>query len=111
MLPKMDTEEKPTFVQFALEMRYICVQLCYTRRMSSAQCLVFPPFRLDLSNACLWEGEQEIRLRPKTFAVLRYLVEHPGRVVSKADLLQAVWAETAVSDGVLRGCISELRKI
>ncbi len=110
MLPKMDTEEKPTFVQFTLELRYICVQLCYTRRMSSAQCLVFPPFRLDLSNACLWEGEQEIRLRPKTFAVLRYLVEHPGRVVSKADLLQAVWAETAVSDGVLRGCISELRK-
>ena len=48
--------------------------------------------------------------RPLLSAVLRYLVEHPGRVVSKADLLQAVWAETAVSDGVLRGCISELRK-
>ena len=49
--------------------------------------VAFPPYRLDLTGERLWHADQEIRLRPKTFAVLRYLVEHPGRLVSAGDLL------------------------
>jgi hypothetical protein len=45
----------------------------------------FPPFRLDTVNECLWRGEgvteERILLAPKALAVLRYLVEHPGRLV------------------------------
>src|SRR6266849_8534583 len=50
----------------------------------------FPPFRLDTVNQCLWRGEgpaeERILLAPKAFAVLRYLVEHPGRLVAHPEL-------------------------
>jgi DNA-binding winged helix-turn-helix (wHTH) protein/predicted ATPase len=66
--------------------------------------------RLDLTNACLWRGMQRILLRPKTFAVLRCLLAHPGQLVSKAALLDAVWPETTVNDVALMICIRELRQ-
>ena len=53
----------------------------------------------------------EIPLRPKTFAVLRYLVEHPEQLVTKEELLNAVWAETVVGEDALTGCIRDLRKV
>ncbi|MBI2360624.1 MAG: AAA family ATPase [Deltaproteobacteria bacterium] len=49
-------------------------------------------------------------MRPKTFQVLRCLVEQQGRVVSKQALLQAVWPGVHVSDGGLRVCIREIRE-
>ncbi len=50
------------------------------------------PLRLDLANEWVWQGEQCLQLPPKAFSVLRYLIEHPGRLVSKEELLHAVWA-------------------
>jgi hypothetical protein len=47
----------------------------------------FSRFRLDLVNEQLWQGEEEIRLRGKTFQVLRYLVARPGQLVTKDALL------------------------
>ena len=55
------------------------------------------PVWLDLAHEQLWRGVEALHLRPKSFAVLRYLVAHPGRVVAKDELVQAVWPETAVS--------------
>ena len=49
------------------------------------------------------------RLEPKAMRVLVYLAEHPG-VVSKEQLISAVWPDVFVSDDVLSGCISALRK-
>jgi DNA-binding winged helix-turn-helix (wHTH) protein/tetratricopeptide (TPR) repeat protein len=72
--------------------------------------LCFPPFRLDLVNQQLWRNEQEIPLRQKTFAVLRYLVDHPDQLVTKEALLDAVWAGTSVSDVAPGVCIQELRR-
>jgi predicted ATPase/DNA-binding winged helix-turn-helix (wHTH) protein len=66
---------------------------------------------LDLEQEQLWRGRQALHLRPKSFALLRYLVAHAGRVVSKDELVQAVWAETAVSDGVLTVSITEIRQV
>jgi DNA-binding winged helix-turn-helix (wHTH) protein len=71
----------------------------------------FADFRLDLVNACLWRGTQPITLTPKAFDVLHYLVTHPDRLVTKDELLDAVWPETAVSDAVVRVAIGALRKI
>jgi DNA-binding winged helix-turn-helix (wHTH) protein/tetratricopeptide (TPR) repeat protein len=51
-----------------------------------------------------------LALKPKAFAVLHYLVEHAGQLVTKEALLAACWPETAVGDGVLKVCIAELRK-
>jgi DNA-binding winged helix-turn-helix (wHTH) protein len=70
----------------------------------------FPPFRLDIANQSLCRGQQEISLRPKTFAVLEYLLENSGRLVTKDELLDAVWPEVSVSDAVLKGCIREIRE-
>ncbi len=78
--------------------------------MTAARHLLFPPFRLDPTNERLWHDAKEIILRRKTFAVLRYMVERPDQLVSKAELLQAVWPDTYVSDVVLTGCIRDLRK-
>ena len=68
------------------------------------------PMRLDLTNACLWRGAQRIALRPKTLAVLQCLLAHPGQLVTKATLLDAVWPETTVNDVALMICIRELRQ-
>jgi predicted ATPase/DNA-binding winged helix-turn-helix (wHTH) protein len=70
----------------------------------------FPPFRLDPENAQLWRADREIRLRRKTFDVLLYLVDHPGQLVTKAALLDAIWAEVTVSDSMPATCVAELRK-
>src|SRR5215468_5138883 len=55
---------------------------------------VFQSFRLDPANQCLWRGEQRVLLAPKAFDVLRYLVEHPGRLVTQDELLEALWPKT-----------------
>lgn len=71
----------------------------------------FGAFTLDTVNECLWRGGQRILLPPKPFAVLRYLVEHPGRLVSHDELLDALWPETYVQPQVLRTYMLDLRKI
>ena len=50
----------------------------------------FGPFRLDPANAQLWRGRQQLTLRPKTYSILQYLAERPGRLVTKDELLDAV---------------------
>ncbi|HXG22771.1 MAG TPA: winged helix-turn-helix domain-containing protein [Methylomirabilota bacterium] len=71
--------------------------------------LHFPPYRLDIANEQLWREEQLIALRPKTFAILRYLVAHPNRLVTKEELLHAVWGDTLVSEEGLRDYLREIR--
>jgi DNA-binding winged helix-turn-helix (wHTH) protein len=68
------------------------------------------PVRLVLDHEQGWRGAEVLRLRPKSFAVLRHLVAQAGRVVSSDELLEVVWPETAVSDGVLKVCLHELRQ-
>lgn len=71
--------------------------------------VAFGPFRLDVTHGRLWRGEQVIRLRPRSLAMLRYLVEHPGRLVTKAELRRHVWEGTHVTDTVLRVSVKEIR--
>ncbi|HTS32239.1 MAG TPA: AAA family ATPase [Bryobacteraceae bacterium] len=81
-----------------------------SKAASPAQHLVFPPFRLDRTNECLWEGMQRLPLTHKSYRVLEYLVENAGRPVPKDELLDAVWPDTFVGDAVLKVCVAELRK-
>jgi adenylate cyclase len=50
-----------------------------------------------------------VELRPKSFEVLRYLVEHAGHVASKEEMMAAVWSNVTVTDDSLIRCISEVR--
>ena len=79
-------------------------------QMSIDAAFCFPPFRLDLASAQLWRDDQEIILRRKTFAVLVYLVNHPGQLITKDALLDAVWPDVSVSDSMPAVSITELRK-
>src|SRR2546422_9611500 len=79
--------------------------------MPSSPQWVFGPFRLDPDHACLWCTAQSIPLPPKVYAELHYLVTHPDRLVTKEEILEAVWPETAVTDAVVRVAIGALRKV
>jgi adenylate cyclase len=51
------------------------------------------------------------RLTLKAMEVLVCLAEHSGESVPKEELLQTIWPETFVTDDVLKGSISELRRV
>jgi len=73
--------------------------------------LVFPPFRLDTVNQCVWRDDKtRIALKPKPFAVLRYLVSHADRLVTYEELLDALWPKTYVQPEVLRQYVLEIRR-
>lgn len=72
--------------------------------------LRFDRFILDFDRGSLQLDGNEIALRPKTFAVLRYLSENCARLVSKDELFAAVWPNLAVTDDTLVQSIGELRR-
>ncbi|HYZ85439.1 MAG TPA: winged helix-turn-helix domain-containing protein [Bryobacteraceae bacterium] len=67
-------------------------------------------FTLDLVRGVLLRGIEEIDLRPKSFEVLTYLVEHRGQLVAKSALIDAVWPDTSVGDNSLSQCLLEIRR-
>ena len=77
----------------------------------SQQIYCFDGFTLDLSRGCLFDSDrQEIKLRPKSFTTLEYLVQNSGRLISKNELIEAVWPGTAVTDNSLVQCLKEVRE-
>ncbi len=70
----------------------------------------FGEFTLDLAKGCVLKGVREIKLRPKVYEALKYLVEHPGRLIGKQELMQAVWPDSFVTDDSLVQCTLELRR-
>ena len=70
----------------------------------------FGEFVLEPERAALLRAGQEIKLRPKVFDALRYLVEHPRRLVPKEELIQVLWPEAFVTDDSLVQCMVELRR-
>ncbi len=78
--------------------------------MSRSGSLSFPPYRLDLESQRLWRGLDEITLKPKTIAILLHLATHPRKLISKEELLRAVWGETTVSSDTVRSTLRELRR-
>ena len=65
---------------------------------------------IDTLRACLRQGDAEHYLRQQAFDVLLYLVEQRKKVVSKDELNQKIWKDTAVTDAALSQCIFEVRK-
>lgn len=69
----------------------------------------FSGFSLDLSRCALERGGQRIPLRPKAFDTLRHLVEHPRRLVTKEELLEALWPGVWVTEDSVVQCIRAVR--
>ncbi len=86
------------------------MESCYkTGAIQEASVIQFFPFRLDLTDEQLWRGSERIPLPPKPFAILRYLVEHPDQLVTKKELLTAVWPGIYVDERGLTAYIWKLR--
>src|SRR5215469_11465642 len=79
--------------------------------MSMPKAYRFSSFRLDPHSWRLSEGDRLKPLRPKTFVLLRYLLENAGRLVTKDDLLAAVWPGIKVTESSLSTCMNELRDV
>ena len=77
---------------------------------SNPQNYQFGEFLLDSTRGCLFKAGVEVKLRPKVFETLRYLAQHPGRLISKQELMQAVWPDAFVTDDSLVQCTLELRR-
>ncbi len=70
----------------------------------------FGKFSLDLDRGTLYRGHRELHLRPKAFGVLAILLENSGRLVSKAELHDAVWKQSVVTDDSLAHCVADIRR-
>ncbi len=73
------------------------------------QIYFFDEFTLDVTRGSLVRGVSEIKLRPKSFEVLKFLVENGGRLVTKDEIIEIVWRGMAVTDDSLVQCLKDIR--
>ena len=72
--------------------------------------LQFGPFHLAPAVDLLYRGGEVVPLEPRAVRVLRYIVEHNDRVLSKEELLEEVWSDVFTTDGVLKKAVSQIRR-
>src|SRR5690349_16304499 len=73
--------------------------------------IVFGPFVLDATNARLQRDGRSLAITPKSFDVLHYLASRPQLLVTKQELLSALWPDVIVSDASVKVCVLEIRKV
>ena len=78
-------------------------------QQTSKRVYTFGDFTLDLSAGCLLHKSDEVKLRPKAFEMLSYLVENPNRLIGKDELVEAVWTDSFVTDNSLVKCLKDVR--
>ena len=71
----------------------------------------FESFRVDAGKRLLWNGGEPVPLTPKVFDTLVYLVQNPGKAISKDELMAAIWPDTVVEENNLNKNISALRQL
>src|SRR5262245_57315902 len=78
--------------------------------MTSSRGPAAPAIRIEAENEWAWCGERRLDLMPKTFAVLRHLLDHAGRLITKQELMTVAWHDAVVSAAALTSCIRDLRR-
>jgi TolB-like protein/Flp pilus assembly protein TadD len=71
----------------------------------------FGEFAVDTLRAEVALNGNPVPLRRLSFDVLVYLLQRPHRIVSKNELLDAVWGDKVVTDGALKHCLMEIRAV
>jgi len=77
---------------------------------SNSSSYQFGEFTLHVGRGCLLRRAQEVKLRPKVYEALKYLVLNPGRLIGKQEFMQAIWPDSFVTDDSLVQCTIELRR-
>jgi TolB-like protein/Flp pilus assembly protein TadD len=67
-------------------------------------------YRLDLGDERLWHGDQPVQISNKAFQLLRLFVGNPNRLLTKDHILDAVWGDVCVSEGLVKEYVHDLRK-
>jgi TolB-like protein/DNA-binding winged helix-turn-helix (wHTH) protein len=85
-------------------------------RLGSADVLLFEGFRFDLSGSDLLRLDEAgiavpVVIGSRALSLLRLLVERPGKLISRDEIMQAVWPRITVEEGNLTVQISALRRI
>jgi len=70
----------------------------------------FGEFELSPKRGTLLKNGEEVPLRHQCFEVLQYLVQHPGTLVTKQELMDEIWPEVVVTESSLPQCIFSIRK-
>ena len=70
----------------------------------------FGPYQLDIANARLLREGCAVALTPKALQLLHHLASRPEKLVTKRELLSAVWPDVVVSDASIKVCVGEIRK-
>jgi len=70
----------------------------------------FGPFAFDRQSRLLWRDGAEVALPPRVLGVLEVLIDRPGQVVARQDLLDGVWKDAFVTDTSLAEAVSFLRQ-
>lgn len=68
-----------------------------------------PDYILDVADERLWKGRDQIPMTNKAFQLLRYLVEKKNRLVTKDEVLDAIWGDVFVTDGLVREYVHDIR--
>ena len=66
-------------------------------------------YRLDLSDERLWNGDQPVQITNKAFQLLRLFVNNPNRLLTKDHILDALWGDVCVSEGLIKEYVHDLR--
>jgi DNA-binding winged helix-turn-helix (wHTH) protein len=82
----------------------------YNRGTHNASVYAFDGFELDVEAAELRRGHERIELRAKCFDLLRFLIENPGKLLTKEVLLERVWPDAVVADATLSRTMTEIRE-
>jgi len=78
---------------------------------SDKQIYRFADVEVNTSQNCLKRGDEEQHLRRQAFSVLVHLLKQRQRLVTKEELMEVVWKDTAVTDDALVQCIKEIRRV
>ena len=73
--------------------------------------LRFGPYRLEPANALLLRDDARLELPPRAFAVLCHLAARPGQLVTKEELLDAVWGHRFVGESVVKTAVNVIRDV
>ena len=68
------------------------------------------PFLLDLDDERLWHGSLEVPLSPKEFLLLRLFVQRADRLVKKEEILNEIWPNTCITEGLIKDYVRHLRR-
>jgi DNA-binding winged helix-turn-helix (wHTH) protein len=68
-----------------------------------------PKYKLDLGDERLWRGDQPIPLGNKAFKLLRLFVSNPNHLLTKDEILDSVWGDICVSEGLVKEYVYDLR--